>query len=93
MHEVVLNRRVIKFIDHLPKKHQKQIKNYILSFQEEPTPHDSQTLKGYEPYRRGDYGEYRIVYRVSEPTKTVHVILIGKRNDSDVYQQLKSLLS
>ena len=92
MYQIILDKRVIKFIQTLPPKHQKQLKNYILSFQEDPKPHDSQTLKDYEPYRRGDCGEYRIVYRLAEQTQAVHVILVGKRNGGEVYQRLKNLL-
>jgi len=33
-----------------------------------------------------DAGEYRIVYRATE---TVELLLVGKRNDDEVYKQLK----
>ncbi|MBY0462219.1 MAG: type II toxin-antitoxin system RelE/ParE family toxin [Alphaproteobacteria bacterium] len=92
MYQIILDKRVIKFIQAIPQKHQRQLKKYILSFQNDPRPHDSKTLKDYEPYRRGDCGEYRIVYRLAESEKTVHVILVGKRNGNEVYQQLKMLL-
>lgn len=92
MYAIILNRRVIKFIKNLPQKHQKQLKNYIINFQEEPRPHDSQTLKDYETYRRADCGEYRIVYSLEEQTRAIHVILVGKRNGGEVYQRLKKLL-
>lgn len=61
-------------------------------FQEEPRPRDSKILKDYEPYRRCDCGEYRIIYGIEEATKTVYTILVGKRNGGEVYQQLKNLL-
>lgn len=93
MYQLVLERRVIKLIKTLPLKHQKQIKQYILSFQEEPKPHDSENLKGYPPYRRGDCGEYRIIYRLDDATKTVYILLVGKRNGGEVYQQIKNILS
>lgn len=91
MYEIILEKKVIKFIQELPQKHQRQIKTHILNFQTEPRPHDSESLKDYKPYRRSDCGEYRIVYRIEEP-KAVYVILVGKRNGSEVYQQLKNLL-
>ncbi len=93
MHEIILDKRVIKFIQTLPQKHQRQLKKSILGFQEEPRPHDSQTLKDYEPYRRCDCGEYRVIYRIASSSKSVYVILVGKRNGGEVYQQLKKLLS
>ena len=91
IYQIILEKRVLKFIKALPSKHQEQIKKYIFGLQEKPIPHDSQLLKNYEPYRRGDSGEYRIVYRLEE--KTVYVILVGKRNGREVYQRLKSILS
>ena len=93
MYQIMFDKKVIKFIQTLPIKHQRQLKTYILNLQEEPRPHDSKFLKDYEPYRRSDCGEYRIVYRIEEPTKTVYIILVGKRNGGEVYQQLKNLLS
>jgi mRNA interferase RelE/StbE len=83
----------MKFIKNLPPKHQSQIKKYILNFQETPIPHDSQTLKGYEPYRRGDCGEYRIIYKIDEEIKTIYIILVGKRNGGEVYKFLSNILN
>ena len=88
----ILEKRVIKFIKTLPLKHQAQIKKYILGLGHMPTPHDSQVLKNYEPCRRGDSGEYRIVYRVDESIKTIYVILVGKRNGGEVYKNLKGVM-
>jgi mRNA interferase RelE/StbE len=93
VYQISLEKRVVKFIKNLPQKHQSQVKKYILSFQETPIPHDSQTLKGYEPYRRGDCGEYRIIYRLEEDIKTVYVILVGKRNGGEVYKFLNNILN
>lgn len=92
-YQISLEKRVIKFIKNLPPKHQSQIKNYILNFQETPIPHDSKILKGYESYRRGDCGEYRVIYRLDEDAKTVYVILVGKRNGGEVYKFLNNILN
>ncbi len=92
-YQISLEKRVIKFIKNLPPKHQSQVKKYILSFQETPIPHDSKILKMYEPYRRGDCGEYRIIYRLDEDAKTVYVILVGKRNGGEVYKFLNNILN
>lgn len=93
LYQISLEKKVIKFIKNLPPKHQFQIKKYILSFQETPTPHDSQTLKGYSPYRRGDCGEYRIIYRIDANTQTVYIIIVGKRNGGEVYKFLNNILN
>ncbi|MCC8418962.1 MAG: hypothetical protein LN590_05345 [Rickettsia endosymbiont of Glossina mortisans submortisans] len=34
-------------------------------------------------------GEYRIIYRFNETT--IYVILVGKRNNSEVYKLLKNI--
>ncbi len=91
-YQLILERRVAKFIGGLPKKHQEQVKKYILALQETPIPHDSKTLKNHEPYRRGDCGEYRLIYRLDESNKTVYVVIGGKRNGGEVYKNLKGIL-
>ena len=92
MYQIIVERKVEKFIKKLPPKHQVQVKKYILNLQENPIPHDSKLLKNYELIRRGDSGEYRIIYTVDEKIKTVYVILVGKRNGEEVYRILKNLL-
>ncbi len=58
----------------------------MLSSMADATPNDYRQLKGF-PYYRVDSGEYRIVYRFD--AENVYVILIGKRNDDEVYDKLK----
>ena len=82
--------RAIKFIKSLPPKHKRQVKDHILSLIKNPIPHDSKKLTGYEPYMRVDIGEYRIIYRYEK--NTVTVILVGKRNDDEVYRIMKRIL-
>jgi mRNA interferase RelE/StbE len=83
-----ITKQVLKFFRPLPPKQYRQVFNKILALMEDPEPPDSSPLIGY-PYRRADIGEYRIVYRVEEDC--LKVALIGKRNDDEVYRQLKSL--
>lgn len=54
----------------------------------DPFPADSQKLKGRD-FHRVDVGEYRIVYEANETT--LILIVIGKRNDDEVYKQLGRL--
>ena len=72
----------------LPAKHFRQIALKIFDLLKNPNPADSKSLTGY-PYMRADSGEYRIIYRVE--SDTLKVILVGKRNDSEVYRQLGKL--
>jgi mRNA interferase RelE/StbE len=46
-------------------------------------------LTGYPGYYRVDSEEYRIVYRFDPDVDLVEVILVGTRNDDEVYKQLK----
>lgn len=77
-----------KFIDRIPQKHARQILEKIEALRIDPEPGDSSLLKG-APYRRADAGEYPIIYWFDDTT--LSVVLVGKRNDDDVYRQLKRL--
>lgn len=90
MLKIEISKRSEKFIRTLPPKQQRQVTSKILDLRTNPEPHDSTKLKGYEYYRRADIGEYRIVYFVRDSVLLV-VLLVGKRNDDDVYKQLKRL--
>lgn len=80
------------FIESLPPKHKRQVKDHILSLQDNPIPHDSKKLKGYERYNRVDIGEYRIIYRYENKKNIVTVVLVGKRNDDKIYRIVKRTL-
>lgn len=69
-----------------------QIAKKVLALNVEPLPADSKELKGYRGYYRVDSGEYRIVYRFKVDEDLVEVILVGKRNDDEVYKKLRRLL-
>ncbi len=86
MLKVNLSRQTAKLLKKLSTKHARQIATKITALRSNPYPHDSLKLKGYSFYRT-DIGEYRIVYEVEE--ETLEILLIGKRNDDEVYKQLK----
>jgi len=79
-----------KFIALLPPKQMRQIKDRILKLQKQPLPHDAKHLRGYNPYIRVDAGEYRIIYRL-EAEKLLTIVLVGKRNDDEVYRKFKRI--
>jgi len=86
-----LFKRAVKFLNKLPPKQFRQIDTKIRALLIDPAPPDSSVLKGRASiYRRADIGEYRIVYRVVGDT--LEVILIGKRNDDEVYKALQRML-
>lgn len=74
-----------KFLDGLPPKQFRQIVKKVFALLDEPRPHDSKELKGYS-FLRNDMGEYRIIYDLEDDT--LRLILVGKRNDDEVYRRL-----
>jgi mRNA interferase RelE/StbE len=86
-----LSKRAAKFLDKLPPKQFRQVDTKMNRLLIDPYPPDSSALKGRASnYRRADIGEYRIVYRVNGDT--LEVILIGKRNDDEVYKAMERML-
>jgi len=84
---------VLDFLKGLQPKIAAQIAKKALSLNVNPLPNDSKQLKGYPGYYRVDCGEYRIIYRYQPEEDLVEVILVGKRNDDDVYKKLKRLFN
>jgi mRNA interferase RelE/StbE len=70
----------------LQAKQFKQVAVSMLNLLSDPCPHDSKSMKG-DPtgVRRVDVGEYRIIYSVTGGA--VEVLVIGKRNDDEVYKR------
>jgi len=87
-----LKPKAVKFIQLLPIKHQRQVKRHICALQDNPKPSDSKKLIGYSKYYRTDCGEYRVIHRYDSKKSLVTVVLVGKRNDSEVYRVAKRLL-
>lgn len=83
---------VLDFLKGLQPKIAAQIAKKVLALNVEPLPSDTQELSGYPGYYRVDSGEYRIIYHFNQDEDLVEVILVGKRNDDEVYKQLKRLL-
>ena len=73
------------FLKEMQVKPFRQVGQKVLSLLADPRPNDAAPLKGYE-YWRTDVGEYRIVYKFDD--ETVYIIVIGKRNDDEVYKKL-----
>ncbi|MEW5985285.1 MAG: type II toxin-antitoxin system RelE/ParE family toxin [Chloroflexota bacterium] len=74
----------MKALDKLPAKVFRQVVLKILSLQQTPIPHDCKRIG---PGYRVDSGEYRILYFFEPKEDLVRVVLVGKRNDDEVYQQ------
>jgi len=83
-----LTNDALAFLDDLPGKQFKQLVSTLFNLLKNPIPQDSSLLKG-DPYRRVDFGEYRIVYQVDG--EDLQVLVIGKRNDAAGYKKLGRL--
>ena len=85
MLKLLVSKKAQKFLDHLPPKQFRQIIRKVFALLEDPRPHDSEELRGF-PFLRNDVGEYRIIYDVQGDT--LRLIVVGKRNDEEVYRQI-----
>lgn len=85
MLKLLVSKKAQKFLDTLPPKQFRQIVKKVFSLMENPRPHDTKEMIGY-PFFRNDVGEYRIIYDIQ--ADTLRLILVGKRNDDEVYRQL-----
>ena len=86
MLKLELDRNIDRFLSRIPVKHANQISKKIQSLRSNPKPHDAKQLSGYD-LLRADSGEYRIIYQFDE--EKLYIVLIGKRNDDEVYKILK----
>jgi len=92
MSNLEMKPKAMRFIASLPPKHKEQIKKRILSLQDNSVPHDAKKLLGYENYNRIDAGEYRIIYRHESEKNLTTIVLVGKRNDGEIYRIAKRTL-
>ena len=83
-----LSKDAYKFLSKLPPKQLSQLSKEIFKLAFNLDQPDIKELKGSKPgehFYRKDAGEYRIIFKVYE--NTVKIVLVGKRNDSDVYKK------
>ena len=80
------SRRAAKSLDNLPPKHCAQISRKTIALQRSPYPSDYKHLSGYPDMFEVSSGEYRIIYSVGK--EVIDIIVIGKRNDGRVFQEL-----
>jgi mRNA interferase RelE/StbE len=85
MMKLEISKQAEKFWNDLPPKQFRQVGRTVVGLLKEPRPHDSADLKGAKNgERRVDIGEYRVIYTVL--ADVVSVLVIGLRNDDDVYK-------
>lgn len=86
--DIILSKDSKKFIEKLVEKQSKQIAIKIKELEHNPYTNDSKKLKGTQsPYCRVDVGEFRIIYEIKN--EDIIILLVGKRNDNEVYSKFK----
>lgn len=88
MLKINISRKVAKYLKKLPPKQAKQALKKIMALRETPFPNDSKKLVNYS-FHRVDIGEYRLIYYVKK--NVLNLVLLGKRNDGEIYKKLKRL--
>lgn len=88
MYSLMVDKRALTAMRNLTPKVYRKIANKIFQLQFDPCPPDSKKIEG---GLRVDSGEYRIYYEVNDDEGQIAVLLIGKRNDDEVYRRLKRL--
>lgn len=86
-----ITKQAKKALAALDAKQYKQVGTAVIGLLSNPEPHDSAVLKNASRgERRIDVGEYRIIYSLADDT--VEVLVIGKRNDDEVYDIWKRMM-
>ena len=88
MMKIILSKSSEAFLNRLPEKHLQQILMRMEDLAKNPPPLDQVALKGnLRNYSRISSGEYRIIFTMEG--NILKIILIGKRNDGEIYKILQ----
>jgi len=87
MHKLNPSKIAVDFWNKLDAKQYRQVGRKIISLLINPHPNDSELISGNPGFFRADCGEYRIIYEIE--ADCLNLIMIGKRNDDEVYEQFK----
>jgi mRNA interferase RelE/StbE len=79
-----LSNDAMRFLKKRDGKQFLQIFHAITNLCDEPRPTDSISMGNGKHFRK-DVGEFRVIYRFDD--KTMHIAVIGNRNDSAAYQE------
>jgi mRNA interferase RelE/StbE len=86
MLKIQLTKQAKRFLVSIPQKHAKQILGKIDKIAENPESVAHIQLEGFPEYRRAKSGEYRFIFKIHEEVLYLHIVLIGKRNDDEIYR-------
>jgi len=80
--QVITAPRARKSIKKLPERYRRRIIELLLIFRENPVPaeyYDIEKLKGLTDTYRARIGDIRVIYEIFWDSKSVHVLLIERR--------------
>ena len=86
MFEILIEERAEKDIKSIPKNISNNICKKILLLAKNPKPRGSKKLSRNNNFYRLRFGEYRILYEISEKIKIVRIFRV--RHRSEVYRNL-----
>ncbi|MDQ1637985.1 MAG: mRNA interferase RelE/StbE [Pyrinomonadaceae bacterium] len=79
-YEILIRRRASKQLADLPLKDYERVKRSIATLADNPRPKGCLKLTGRAGWRIR-VGDYRVIYEVDDPNRTVTVLDIGNRRD------------
>lgn len=79
-YKLTIKPSALKELDGIPKKILQQIIKRIGQLASNPRPVGCKTLSGQERYRIRQ-GDYRVVYGINDPAKTVDVVKVAHRRE------------
>jgi mRNA interferase RelE/StbE len=80
--QVILSQKARKSSKKLPERYRRRIIELLQFFRENPVPaeyYDIKKLKGYRDTYRARIGDLRIIYEIMWDQRSVHVLVIKKR--------------
>jgi len=81
MYTLEIKKEAYRSLAKLPKNYYVAIRDAIDNLANEPHPHGSIKLKGYNDLFRIRIGMYRVIYSVENDVLVIQVIAIGHRKD------------
>lgn len=86
-----ISKKAQRYLEDLQQpKLYKQVASKLLALLKDPKPSDSKHLAGFPGHFRVDTGEYRIIYRPEG--MIIRIVLVGKRNDDEVYKEMQRVI-
>ncbi len=82
MFRVEIKPKAFKELEDIPSHIQRRVLVAIESLAQEPRPHSSKKLQGSRDRWRVRIGDYRVLYRIDDDTKTVYVYRALHRKDA-----------